>query len=855
LSRDDDARTGRPVSPDVSAHLERWAHERPDDIAIVDGDQRVSYRALRESALRIARGVADAVAGRRGVVCLLFVDKVAGIRAIAGAMWGGHVCVALDADDPRERLRFMLADADPLAVLTDAAHVARAREIVPEGCAVIDIDALPDGVTVPRAHVDPHAIAYVAYTSGSTGTPKGVMQTHANLAFFTQSYVTMFDVGPGDRQVTLSAFGVPAGIGDILRSISLGLTLCVYDVRRNGIADIADWLDLRRVTIFHSVPTVWREMTARMPPQRVLPHLRLVHLGGEAVFGGDIAQFRAHTPPRCVLFNQFAGTEPGIVARNVITHGTPVPLEGIVPAGRAMEGVALRIEREDGTSAAVGEVGEIVVCSRYLSPGYWRRPDLDAKVFSDDPMRPGWRRYRSGDLGSLDAEGLLRFHGRHGTRVKVHGHSVDLTEIEAALASCPDVARGAVVARPGADNADSVRIVAYVERAASGACNHKDVRRHLASRLPRYMLPAEILFVAAMPLGIGGKVDRRRLADTPTLAQSERDTWRAPRDEVEQAIAREFERLLDVEAVGTDDDFFLLGGDSLMTGDLQSGLLRAFGMHIGSLHEDATVGGIAAKIRGQIARRDKNGRRRMPVVLPLWRNGAEIPLFMVHGRNGQAFVSPHFMRLLGDDQPVWAFQARGLDGTSEPHASIEAMADEYLAEMRQVRPQGPYFLGSLCAGVFIVTIMARRLRAAGETVLPLLLLDPPNSIFQPGYLSLTREQFEQKMRTRKANGGTGGPIDDPVYMQALLRTVLAFERSIATHRPHPYDGDAFLLSSTARSQGADVAFFREMFTGNTVRHEIGDTHRSALSPQNPAFVRALEESLARIRQAAAHAIS
>jgi len=172
-----------------------------------------------------------------------------------------------------------------------------------------------------------------------------------------------------------------------------------------------------------------------------------------------------------------------------------------------------------------------------------------------------------------------------------------------------------------------------------------------------------------------------------------------------------------------------------------------------------------------------------------------------------------------------------------------------------VRPQGPYFLGSLCAGVFIVTIMARRLRAAGETVLPLLLLDPPNSIFQPGYLSLTREQFEQKMRTRKANGGTGGPIDDPVYMQALLRTVLAFERSIATHRPHPYDGDAFLLSSTARSQGADDAFFREMFTGNTVRHEIGDTHRSALSPQNPAFVLALEESLARIRQAAAHAIS
>jgi thioesterase domain-containing protein len=237
-------------------------------------------------------------------------------------------------------------------------------------------------------------------------------------------------------------------------------------------------------------------------------------------------------------------------------------------------------------------------------------------------------------------------------------------------------------------------------------------------------------------------------------------------------------------------------------------------------------------------------------MLPLWRNGAAIPLFIVHGRNGQAFVSPHFMRLLGDDQPVWAFQARGLDGKSEPHTSIEAMADEYLAEMRKVRPHGPYFLGSLCAGVFIVTIIARKLREAGETVLPLLLLDPPNSVFQPGYLSLTREQFEHKMRTRKANGGSGGPVDDPAYMQALMRTVLAFERAIASHRPHPYDGDVFLLSSTARAQAADVAFIRRMFTGNAVRHEIGATHRSALSPQNPAFVRALADTMTRIREAA-----
>ncbi|HEY1329555.1 MAG TPA: AMP-binding protein [Casimicrobiaceae bacterium] len=836
------------MSADVAGCLQRWVVERPHAMAIVDGEQRVSYRELGDQAARVARRIATAAGGRRGSVGLLFADKCAGIKAMAGAMWGGHVCVALDAGDPPERLRFILGDAEPVALVTDAAHLERARAVAPRGCAVVDVDSTAADVALPRAKVDPHAIAYIAYTSGSTGTPKGVMQSHANLMFFVETYVRMFGIGPGDRQATLSAFGVPAGIGDILRSLMLGVTLCVYDVRRRGIAGLADWLDLQRVTIFHAVPTVWREMTRRLPAQRVLPHLRLVHLGGEAVFGGDVERFRAHTPPQCVLFNQLAGTESGVVARNVITHATPVPLEGIVPAGRPIDGVELQILREDGTLAASGEVGEIVVGSAHLSPGYWRRPDLDATAFSSDAMRPGWRLYRTGDLGSIDTAGVLRFHGRRGTRVKVHGHSVDLTEIEAALSACPGVACAAVVARGDSPDGDSVRIAAYVE-AESKTHDHRSVRGHLASRLPRYMLPAEILYVDAMPRGVGRKIDRLRLADTQTLREPERDIRQPPRDDVERSVAGEFQRLLGVDAVGIDDDFFLLGGDSLMTEDLQNGLLHAHGVHIGSLHEDATVAGIAARIRRAQAS-GENHERKMPVMLPLWRNGAAIPLFIVHGRNGQAFVSPHFMRLLGDDQPVWAFQARGLDGKSEPHTSIEAMADEYLAEMRKVRPHGPYFLGSLCAGVFIVTIIARKLREAGETVLPLLLLDPPNSVFQPGYLSLTREQFEHKMRTRKANGGSGGPVDDPAYMQALMRTVLAFERAIASHRPHPYDGDVFLLSSTARAQAADVAFIRRMFTGNAVRHEIGATHRSALSPQNPAFVRALADTMTRIREAA-----
>jgi len=836
--------------PDTIVHrLATIARHRGEHIAIVDGDVCVSYGELDAESMAIARHIVAASEGRRGNACLLFSDKVSAVKAIIGAMRSANACVALDAADPEERLRFIARDSEPVALLTEDAHVDRARALAPAGCPIVDVTAVQrDAATSVLPMIDRSALAYVSYTSGSTGTPKGVTQTHGNLLFFVDSYRTDLGIGVEDRMSILSALGVPAGLGDMLRGIALGATLCIYDLRRNGILRLADWLDRNRVTVFHSVPTVFREMTSRMVEGRVLPHLRVVHLGGEALYAGDVALFRAHTLEHCVLVNQLASTEVSVIARNVIDHRVSAKTGGAIAAGAPIDGVQVEILREDGSLAPSGEVGEMVVSSAHVSPGYWRRSDLDAAAFSGDPSRPGWRRYRSGDLGRVDASGTLWFHGRTGTRVKVHGHSVDLMEVEAALATCPGVVRAAVLAASAKTQTDSARLVAYVQTDVQ-ARDPATIRRHLADRLPLHMAPAEIRYVQSMPLTVGGKIDRKRLETITPLPADSDPQRQAPRDDVEGSVARVFAELLALEAVGADDDFFLIGGDSLLGAELQARLARTFGVHVGNFHEDATVAGIAAGIRRERAQSERRVRE-MPTMLPLWRTGGEIPLFIVHGRHGQAFVSPHFMRLLGDDQPVWSFQARGLDGVSEPHPTVEAMADEYLAKMRTVRAHGPYCLGSLCAGVFIVTIMARRLRESGETVLPLLLLDPPNSVFQPGYLGLTQAQFEQKMRARKAAGGSGGPVDDPTYMQALIRTVIAFERAIATHRPPPYDGDVFMLSSSARVRGADVAFFERMFRGKVVRHEIGATHRQAMHPHNPAFVRALAESLAGIREAA-----
>src|SRR5205823_3764847 len=319
--------------------------------------------------------------------------------------------------------------------------------------------------------------------------------------------------------------------------------------------------------------------------------------------------------------------------------------------------------------------------------------------------------------------------------IKIRGQSIDLSEVEAALAACEGVIKSAVVASSDVPHSEPDKLIAYLVVSEKADRNPLAIRRSIAKRLPSYMLPGAFVFLDALPLTGTGKIDRNALAAIAPPPTNRLHRFDPPRDDLERAVAGMFEQLLQQASVGRDDDFFLLGGDSLSLVELQARVLAEFGVSLSNFYEDATVGGIAASI----ARNRGPARRaadRMPILFPLREQGKAPPMFLVHGRLGQAFVSPNFLNLLGDDLPVWAFQARGLDGLHEPHSTIEAMAADYVGELRLRRPKGPYFLAALCAGALIASVMARALRQAGEFVLPLLLFDPPQ---RPLRLAITEE--------------------------------------------------------------------------------------------------------------------
>jgi amino acid adenylation domain-containing protein len=496
-------------------------------VAVLADDQTVTYGELARHAGGVAELLRDTDPGPVG----LLVPHGAGmVAAILGTLAAGRAYVPIDPGYPATRRAHMLEHAGVGTVLT-------ADDIA--------------GVAAPLRPEPAADLAYVLYTSGSTGRPKGVAQTQRAVLHAVANHVNNFRITPDDRLTLLSSFSFDMAITDLFSAVLSGAALVAVDIRRHGLTHLAEALDARGATVYHSTPTVYRYLADGLEAASArLPSLRAIVLGGETVSRRDVVRGRSLFAPGCVFVNGYGATEASFAVQNHIGPDDDVPA-GVVPIGYPLPGYDIELDAS----------GEIVICGPHVAAGYWRDEQLTAERFTE---RPGGRAYRTGDLARWRSDGSLVYLGRRDRQVKVRGHRVELGEIEAALAELPEVATSAAIPVPVADE---VTITAFVEPVPGAAVAGPNLRAALARRLPDYLLPREVVVVPALPLTATGKVDAAALlAGAATLTEPGAvDSDETPVVTVWRAV---------LGSADPDRTFFDAGGHSLQLARAQQELER-----------------------------------------------------------------------------------------------------------------------------------------------------------------------------------------------------------------------------------------------------------------------------------------
>jgi amino acid adenylation domain-containing protein len=717
------------IDQSIGQRFETVAARWPERIALEARGVRLTYRELDAAANGVAHRVLEACGPTRARVALIFRRPTSLVPSILGVLKAGAVYVPVDPTFPVTRIDYMLEDAGARLVLHDDETHALARDLAADGRPLVNVDegkaALPPGPPTPP--VDPDEIASLFYTSGSTGEPKGVIQSHRNLLQYARNYINTLQMRPADRVSLLFSYSFSGSIPDIFGTLLCGAALCPFDVRRRGPQALARWVRQNEITLLHLVPTLFRHFSSHLDEGEEFPTVRGIDLGGEAVSSGDVAAFWKHFSPDCVLVHRLAATEASLITEITVGRSTLVP-DGVLPVGRPVDGMEVRIEGTDGEALAPGEEGEIVLRSRFLSPGYWNKPELTARAFRADPEMDGVRLYRTGDRGRLLPDGAVEHLGRSDHRVKIRGFTVELTEVEVALRAVEGVRECGVVAR--GESGDAM-LVAFTLPRPDAALSESGLRRALRRTLPEYMVPARFQLVDELPTTATGKIDRKALASIELPRPSTTEELLPPRDSVESALVSIWRSEIRLDALGVRDDYFALGGTSLQAAQIMARIEEQFGRDLAPsvLLDAPTIEQLA-----ELLERDEFSEMGS-LAVALRAGGSAPPLFCFPGNGGEPIIFKALVHHLGNDQPCYGVQTPGLVGQQRPPRRIEDYVPPQLAAIREIQPKGPYFFTGYSFGCTVAFEIAQRLRAEGDRVALLAMIDG----WAPGYPRLLPE--------------------------------------------------------------------------------------------------------------------
>lgn len=700
------------IEQSIQSRFEAQVHKFPDRIALKSGKSTLTYRSLNELSNRIARTIISRVGRAQQPIAYLLAEDATSFATMIAILKSGNLFVTIDPDHPQSRLARIIEDLKPALIITDninhALAVALSNDLTLLNVDEISSDTPSDNIGITSG---PESLAYIVYTSGSTGQPKGVLHSHRNRLFRTMNTTNNLQLCASDRISLLSARTSAQALDNIFGALLNGAAIYPYPARKRGVDSLAAWLVQEEITTYHSTSTIFNDFIRTLKGEEQFPHLRVVRLGGESVTRREFDLFKKHFLSGCVFVHSLSCSEVGNFRHYIGDHQSHFT-GTTVPTGRPVPEVEVLIFDEGGNPVAPGEIGEIAVRSRYLAQGYWRQPELTRAAFQSDPGGSDVRIYRTGDIGRLMPDGNLKYLGRKDFQVKIRGNRVETTEVEMTLQDLPAVAEAAVVAAKN-EKGDSF-LAGYVVPSQGQMPTAPILRKALSEKLPDYMIPSRFVILDKLPRTPHGKIDRKSLP-TP---HHETD-YVAPRTSIEARLASYWMSTLGIEHVGIQDDFFDLGGNSLSAVRLLNFIEAGFGKRLPNsiLYSAATVEALAKVISQPVW--DVS----LSPIIKIQDQGEMTPFVFLHfGYNGGGFYSIHLAKHLGDNQPFYMLQPSETPNGILP-ASLEDMARMYVENLRKVQPSGPYWLGGFCSAGLLAFEVAQQLRACGETVAFLCIID------------------------------------------------------------------------------------------------------------------------------------
>lgn len=795
----------------------------PDAVAVVYKGIRLSYRELHENALNLSNVLNHEGLDSNEVIGIMMDQSVEIVTAIWAVLKAGGAYVFLDPANPSDRISYMLENSGVEILIT---NMAVPEKISYHGKVLNVEDDLKLTGVINTLHTDykpsPTDLSYIIYTSGTTGVPKGIMIEHHSLSEFALWAVTEYGHGEGFRTLLSNSFSFDASVLQLFPALISGGTLYLMDPQlRLDIPAYMSFLREEKINCIDEIPRLinhFFDYIDDSEEKEQFPDLTSLSLGSEFVPIELVRKCRKYLNRQGMINNGYGPSEACPITTTYIFDGKD-PNE-ISLIGVPKSNMKVLILDEWNNLCPPGIAGEICISGKGLARGYINNKGLTDEKFVSNPFIVSERIYKTGDLGRWHPDGNIEYLGRTDHQIKIRGYRVELGEIEAVLCSSPLVKDAVVTVREHAEG--NQELIAYLvgkkeEKYRIGEVDSSSLRDFLKKKLPEHMVPGKIVFIKSFPLTTSGKVDRKSLPEPEMLQNETEGSMIRPRDPLEFQMTQLWEETLQRSSLSVTDNFFEVGGHSLLAVRLMAKIEKTFGKRIPltALFQEGTIENLTSIVR------ESTDQSHFSPLVKLNSHGEKTPFYCVHPAGGNVLCFFEMGKIIGRNRPVYGLQSKGIDGEKEPLDRVETMASYYIDELLKIQPDGPYCLGGYSFGVHVAFEMARQLADQGKEVRTLAMLDTPGMGQKEsldGPLNDTRllahmvTQIESHFESH-----LGISYEDLVVLDEESQYSLIIER-MKVNRILPEDGSQKQLTGLVRvfkmnSQAMDI-YRPKMYTGD-----------------------------------------